>query len=279
MRPWGVTLAPGRVHYSQTVCTDCGLVFSNPVCDWPELEQFYRSDYWQSHWPDALDRSQGAVALSVDSQRAEAARISKLVPGGRLVEIGAGTGAFLAAARDRGFDVWGVETSEAAVTHAREVFGLTNVIQDSVPTDKLPASSFDVVYAWHVIEHVVDLDEFVTSLRSLLKPGGLLWLGTENYRNSSHYLERAASRMRGLPAPFSTATEHTFVFNRHSLSDVIARRGFDVLFAETYQPPLSEKLATMKFRGAAGRAYFLMQHLLNEVASTGPLLRLAARKA
>ncbi|MEO8192477.1 MAG: class I SAM-dependent methyltransferase [Gemmatimonadales bacterium] len=278
MRPWGLSVGPGRLHYSQSVCRDCGLVFSNPVCDWGELEEFYRDDYWQSHWPEALDRDGDAVRRSVDDQRAEVKRVQAVFPKGRLLEIGAGTGSFLAAARDAGYDVWGVETSAAAVLHAQEVFGLTNVVQDSVPTERFEPASFDVVYAWHVIEHVVDLDAFIGALRALLKPGGLLWIGTESYRNSSHYLERAASRIRGLPPPFSTATEHTFVFNEDTLTDVVRRRGFDVVLCETYQPSLAEKLKTMRFRSPLGRLYFLMQHGLNSIASKGPLLRLAARK-
>lgn len=278
MRAWGTTNGPGRLHSSQSICRKCGLVFSNPVCDWSELEAFYRDDYWEQHWPGALSDDPAAVRLAVDEQRHEVERIKAFAPGPKLLEVGSGTGGFLAAARDAGFDVWGIETSAAGVKHSIDVYHLENVLHGSVPDSRLPAEAFDVVYAWHVIEHVVDLDEFVASLRSLLKPGGLLWIGTENYRNASHYIERALHVARGKPAPFATASEHTMVFDATTLRDALSRRGFDVISVETYQPTLHEKMKTMHFRSVFSRLYFDLQHAANVIASTGPLMRLAARR-
>lgn len=254
------------------------MVFSNPVCDWPELEAFYRDDYWETHWPDALNRDPGAVKASVEDQRAEVERIKICGATGQLLEVGSGTGSFLAAARDAGFDVWGVETSAAAVRHSREVFGLQNVLHGSFPNDQLQPESFDTIFAWHVIEHVVNLDKFVETVKTLLKPGGMLWIGTENYRNTSHYIERAACALRGRPAPFSTASEHTLVFTRRTLRDCLEQRGLEVLMCEAYQPSYTEKRKTMRFRTPFSYLYFLLQHLCNAVVGTGPLMRLAARK-
>lgn len=278
MLAWGVTIAPGRLHHSQAICRVCRLVFSNPVCDWSELEAFYRDDYWEAHWPRALSRDQDAVVRSVDEQRPEVARMKARGVEGRLLEVGSGTGGFLAAARDAGFEVWGIETSAVGVKHSREVFSLENVLHGSLPDKRLEEGTFDTVYAWHVIEHVTDLDEFVGALRALLKPGGLLWIGTENYRNATHYLGRAISAARGRPAAFATASEHTLVFNRHTLTDAISRRGFEVLMCEAYQPSLRQKMETMRFRSPASYLYFVMQHAANAVVSTGPLMRLAARR-
>jgi 2-polyprenyl-3-methyl-5-hydroxy-6-metoxy-1,4-benzoquinol methylase len=278
MRPWGETQGPDRLHSSQSVCEECGLVFSNPVCDWDELEAFYRDDYWETHWPEALQRDPARIREAVDSQRPEVRLVVEFGGKGRLLEVGSGTGGLLAAARDEGFEPWGIETSAAAVKHSREVYSLDIVFHGSIPDVRLEPGSFDTLIAWHVIEHVVDLDAFVASMRSLLKQGGLLWIGTENYRNSTHYLDRLISAARGRPAPFSTASEHTMVFNRRTLSDALERRGFEVLMCETYQPGLDEKRKTMRFRNPLSFGYFAMQHAANAVASTGPLMRLAAKK-
>ncbi|HUR00479.1 MAG TPA: class I SAM-dependent methyltransferase [Gemmatimonadaceae bacterium] len=253
-------------------------MFSNPVCDWGELEAFYRDDYWSEHWPKALSRDPGAVEAAVELQRVEVKRMMRHGAAGRLLEVGSGTGGLLAAARAEGMEVWGVEPSSSGVAHAREVFGLENVIHGTIPDDRLAQSTFDVVCALQVIEHVTDLDEFVKSLSVLLKPGGLLWIATENYRNSSHYIERTLARLRGRPAPFATASEHTMVFTTRTLRDAIQRRGFDVTMCEGYQPSLSQKTKTMKFRSPFSRAYFAAQHGANAIARTGPLLRLAAIK-
>ena len=279
MRAWGSTNGPGRLHSSQSICRRCGLVFSNPVCGWAELEAFYRDDFWEQHWPAALSKDAAEIKQAVDGQRSEVDRIKAFAPGPKLLDVGSGAGGFLAAARDAGFDVWGIETSAAGVAHSREVLNLTNVLHGSVPDERLPKQAFDAVYAWHVIEHVVDLDAFVASLHSLLKPGGLLWIGTENYRNASQYLERAIQIAKGKPAPFATASEHTMLFDAKTLRDVLSRRGFDVLSVESYQPSLEEKMKTMHFRSFLSRFYFYFQHAANIVGSTGPLMRLVARRS
>ena len=253
-------------------------MFANPVCDWNELEAFYKQDFWEEHWPGALSRDPSAVEAAIARQRAEVALIREQVPNGKLFEVGSGTGGFLAAAREQGFDVSGIETSPAAVKHSREAYGLEKVICGSLPQDAPGGELFDVVYTWHVIEHVVDLDEFVSSLSALLTPGGLLWVGTENYRNASEYIDRLGHRLRGKPAPFATASEHTMVFTPDSLSNALERRGFSVLMAHAYQPAWAEKRKGMRFRTPFSLLYFLGQHVANAIADTGPLMRVAARK-
>ncbi len=277
-RPWGETVAPNRLHQSQDLCKGCGLVFSNPVCEWNELEDFYKQDFWEEHWPGALSRDPSAVEAAIARQRSEVALIRDHVKKGKLFEVGSGTGGFLAAAREQGFEVSGIETSPGAVKHAREVYGLDKVICGSLPQDAPGGELFDVVFSWHVIEHVVDLDEFVSSLYALLKPGGLLWIGTENYRNASEYLDRARRRIRGKSAPFATASEHTMVFTPDSLSSALTRRGFSVSMAQAYQPAWAEKRKAMRFRTPFSLLYFLGQHAANALANTGSLMRVAARK-
>lgn len=278
MRAWSLTLSPGRLHYSQAQCRACSLVFSNPVCDGTELESYYRDEYWETHWPEALNRDPSAVEQSLLQQVSEVERLRRFVPGGKLLEVGSGTGTFLAAARAAGFEVWGVEASAAGVKHSSEVFQLDRIVQGSLPDPNLPSESFDVVVAWHVIEHVVDLDCFIEEIRHLLVSGGVFYIGTENYRNSTHYLDRAMSVLRGDPPPFATASEHTLAFTSRTLTDSLSRRGFDVIACETYQPSLREKLKTMRFRNPLSHGYFVAQHLANAIMRTGPLMRAVARK-
>jgi len=46
---------------------------------------------------------------------------------GRLLDMGCGTGNFIAAARDAGFDVTGIEPNQNAVRFAQQHYGLRNV--------------------------------------------------------------------------------------------------------------------------------------------------------
>lgn len=275
---WGATVGPRQLHFCQSRCRGCGLIFSNPQADETVVAEYYRGTYWDEHWAAALSTESETVRRSVEEQNDEVKRIMNFCTHGRLLEVGSGTGTFLRAAQNAGFEVQGVEYSTSAVEFSRTIHGLQNVICGSLEVANLPAGYFNVIFAWHVIEHVLDLDFFVRRLHDLLAPGGILWIGTETYQNATHYMTRAARLLGGEPPPFATSTEHTFAFTATTLSDVLRRRGFEVLLTEAYQPTLAERLRPMRFRTPLGRAYFIALHMLNRVFRTGPLLRMVVKK-
>jgi SAM-dependent methyltransferase len=275
---WSATIGDDRLHSTQCRCHECGLVFSNPQCDPATINRYYTRHYYEDHWPQLIDDDETAVAEVAARLMPEVARIKSLVQKGSLLEVGSGTGGFLRLMRDAGFDTHGVELSQTGVDYSRRVHSLSNIRQGTLEDACYRAESFDLIYVWHVIEHVIDLNGFVRELHRVMRPDSVLWLGTENYRNSSYRLARLASLLKGLPPPFATSSEHTFAFTGQTLSDVLERRGFKILFCETYQPSWREKLQTMQFRSALGKGYFMSQHLANYVCRTGPLIRLAARR-
>jgi len=103
------------------------------------------------------------------------------IDGADLLEIGFGSGAFLAWARDRGARIAGVEIIPQLIAAAKE----RNV--ELLPADfeniaKQYAARFDTIVAFDVFEHLT-LDEIVTRLSAcgiLLKPGGHLVLRFPN---------------------------------------------------------------------------------------------------
>ncbi len=100
---------------------------------------------------------------------------------GRLLDIGCGTGEFLAAVRKGGWQVEGVERDEKASTWARESLGIpvrTGDL-DSLPTTSAP---FDIITLWHVLEHLYDPVGAVRRIRDLLAKGGFVLIALPNIR-------------------------------------------------------------------------------------------------
>jgi 2-polyprenyl-3-methyl-5-hydroxy-6-metoxy-1,4-benzoquinol methylase len=111
--------------------------------------------------------------------------INLLHPGrGYILDIGAGTGDFLSAAKNDGWQTIGVEPSEKAKSIAKRK-GLSFVKQ----TTELANNSFDVISMWHVLEHVPDLDKQIKELKRLLKPNGTLLIAVPNFKSfdAKHY--------------------------------------------------------------------------------------------
>ncbi|WP_020547375.1 class I SAM-dependent methyltransferase [Nonomuraea coxensis] len=97
--------------------------------------------------------------------------------GGRMLEIGAGTGQDSAYFQDNGLDVVAVDLSPAMVSLCREK-GLEAHVMDFLHLDFAP-ESFDAAYALNCLLHVpnVDLPAALEAVHTLLRPGGLFFLG------------------------------------------------------------------------------------------------------
>ena len=94
-----------------------------------------------------------------------------------LLEIGAGTGQDSVFFADAGLDVTAVDLSPEMVRKCQEK-GLTAAVRDVKHLD-FPSESFDAVFTLNCLLHVpnADLPEALSAIRTVLRPGGLLFVG------------------------------------------------------------------------------------------------------
>lgn len=110
--------------------------------------------------------------------RRRLARLERRVGVGRLLEVGAGVGGFLHAARERGWEAVGLEPVAACAGRAREL-GL-EVRTTRVQHARLEPAHYDVVYAHGVLEHLTEPVAALAAMARALRPGGLAYLDTVN---------------------------------------------------------------------------------------------------
>src|SRR5882724_1870398 len=106
-----------------------------------------------------------------------------LAPRGcELLDIGCGTGNFLAAARDRGYGVTGIELDRNAVLFARERLGLQKVFPLTISefAEQHAGEHFDVVTIFEVLEHQATPAEFLQKVKTCVRPGGMIALSVPN---------------------------------------------------------------------------------------------------
>ncbi len=203
-------------------CDACGHVYLSPRPVDEDLPKLYDEDYYTAKGGEAAytyadDRAVPEVA----ALRAEARlmAIERLSPPGRLLELGCSFGAFLLAARSRGFAVRGVDLSPFAVSHCKEA-GLDVVLGTLEGTD-LEAESQDVIYLSETVEHLPDPRATVAAAARALAPGGLIVLGTANHASLARLLRgpRWGYYMPG----------HLQYFSARSLSRLLAGEGLPVV--------------------------------------------------
>jgi SAM-dependent methyltransferase len=167
-----------RVAFSQRPplrlvrCRECGLVYRNPVERAHELVEIY-----------ARETSGPAVLQSLHETQLPAARTQArllrevLGRGGTGLEVGSYVGAFLAAARECGLQMQGLDINADANAFTREM-GFT--VHDGELSSFAPGRTFDGVAIWNTFDQLADPRGAVNAARSLLAPGGVLVIRVPN---------------------------------------------------------------------------------------------------
>lgn len=148
-------------------------------------------------------------------------RIARMIdrPRPKMLDVGCSLGATLETATGYGWDAHGVDISEDAVNYCRDR-GLSCVSTRGIELP-FPDETFDVITAWHVIEHVSDVAKTLTEWRRVLRPGGLLVLETPN----TEYLK---VRLLGRTYRRFWKAEHVYAFNRNNFEPFARRAGFEL---------------------------------------------------
>jgi SAM-dependent methyltransferase len=157
-------------------------------------------------------------------ERRRALLLGEVRPGERVLDLGCGAGRFVAALREAGVDVVGVELAGAALERARANApgaDLRLVADDgSLP---LEHASIDLVWCSEVLEHVPDTAHLLLEVRRVLRPGGRLLVTVPDHRR----LRTALIALMRFEAHFDPLGQHVRFYTRHSLAATLEHAGFE----------------------------------------------------
>lgn len=159
---------------------------------------------------------------------------------GSVLDIGSGTGDFLAEAKLQNWKAVGMEPSEKAKSLAKRK-GIC--IIDTYA--ELEDNYFDVITMWHVLEHVPDLEFQIKELKRLLKPDGVIFIAVPNYKSydARHYGKFWAAY---------DVPRHLWHFSKTTMQKLFAQENLKLVkilpmwFDSFYVSLLSEKYKTGK---------------------------------
>jgi SAM-dependent methyltransferase len=100
------------------------------------------------------------------------------------------------------------------------------LLRGSITASPIRATSFDCVVCSQVIEHLPADPAIFDELTRVLRPGGLLILGTPDYDTIGW---RTIEPLYGLAAPGGYKDEHITHYTRASLAELATRHGLEVL--------------------------------------------------
>lgn len=214
-------------------CSACGQLIS----------QCTEAHYWQSM--QEFDDSQGTLPKA-GSEGGRLRRSKKFLDQIaillgqppekiRLLDVGCSSGAFLHAAVKLGFRAEGVEPAPKAAATAQAA-GL-KVHQGLLQEASYADGQFDAITLFEVIEHLQHPQELLQECRRILRPGGILLVGTGNAGSWS----MAAMGARWEYLHIARHGGHVSFFNLGSLASLAQRSGFSVAAVRTRGVRFCEK--------------------------------------
>jgi SAM-dependent methyltransferase len=220
-------------------CRACTLIYLWPQPGTDEIREMFATlyttgegsvpelrDYYGYCYEDAPDNPLVKLYESwLDS-------LERVRPPGRLLDVGCGTGLFLAVARRRGWQPFGIDDCAEATRHAREHFGL-DVQGGDFGDFVAQGHRFEAITGWDIIEHSRAPVELLGAMRRCLAPGGVVGLSTPNQRSIldlvAGLLYRASGQRITKPLEKFYIEQHFLYFTPLTLTQALGSAGLDVV--------------------------------------------------
>jgi ubiquinone/menaquinone biosynthesis C-methylase UbiE len=149
--------------------------------------------------------------------------LSQLKPSkGRALDVGCGDGNLLLLLENLGWDIYGVDISQAAIEIAKKKLTKKNVFVGKLTECRFPSSYFDAISMRHVLEHLQNPLDTLREIRRVIKKDGILGISVPNI--DSIYFRIFKGDWFHLDLQ-----RHLYQFSLKTLTDMLNRAGFRVI--------------------------------------------------
>jgi SAM-dependent methyltransferase len=199
-------------------CTDCSLIFLNPMYSDTELSVLYPTTYYayqdnfrRNRWKNLAKRMLGYRVRTLDP---------KFSKPGKMLDLGCGSGWFMCAMRDEGWETEGVEIDASAAELGRSKAGLS-IFPGTLEQANFMSLGFDYVRSNHSFEHISCPGRTLDEIHRILRPEGLLFIGVPNVASLN-------ARLFGQYWWYLGAPVHPFTYSTHTLCRLLQKHKFKV---------------------------------------------------
>jgi SAM-dependent methyltransferase len=204
-------------NYTLSKCNGCTLVFLNPMPDDSVLVDLYPDDFYAYQDFEQKPSWLKQIMIKVLLPSLET-RDPKFSQPGKVLDIGCGSGEFLAKMRDLGWETNGVEVSSAAARLGNERFGL-DIFNGSLLESSFPDNYFDYIRSNHSLEHIYNPNQTISEIHRILRPGGKVHVGVPNINSFN-------AKIFGEYWWYLGAPVHTFNYSVKTLTEIMEKHDF-----------------------------------------------------
>ena len=205
------------------ICTECGLVQTNPRMNEASYREFYNLEYHKLYHgvgqpSDAVYRAQYNRGRRIFARLLELRALPQDLRQMQVFEVGCGTGGILGYFRDRGCPVRGVDVGREYAEFGSDRHGLP--IEVGTASDVSFTRKPDLIIYSHVLEHLLDPAQELALMRQTLSDEGTLYLEVPGIK---HLADDRMDLLRVLQ------NAHTYHFSLTSLAALARKSGFKLL--------------------------------------------------
>lgn len=206
-------------------CESCSLVYPNPfpVATAPALLYGDPEQYFAGH--------SSSEKISANRQILEK-MVSRLQEPLRVLDVGSGCGELLVAAIQAGVEAVGIEISQGMIDEASARLGVHVFHQTIEQSATAWPGEFNGIVLNAVLEHAYAPDRMIAAARTLLKPGGVLYIDVPNEPNILTLAARFLNRMKGGKSSYCLSPTwepyHVYGFNKRALQALLGKHGFEI---------------------------------------------------
>lgn len=225
-------------------CENCTQRFTQNIPVEENIGKYYQSENYISH----SDTSKGLVNNLYHKVRkrtlVQKRKLIEKITGkssGNILDVGAGTGAFLNEMKIANWNCTGIEPDKNAREKASELYNLN--LKEAEKLYSLCPESFDAITLWHVLEHVHHLHEYVEQLKNLLSKDGKLFIAVPNYTSADAKIYNQFWAAYDVP-------RHLYHFSPKAMKNLLNAHGLKLekmkpmWYDSVYVSMLSEKYKT-----------------------------------
>jgi SAM-dependent methyltransferase len=192
-------------------CDGCGLFINIPM----DEEQIKETN--KNFLLSACKVEKNRIARIKEAHEVQCEAIERHVNVGAVYDVGAASGFFLKAARDRGWEIGGNEVSEKGIEWAKENYNM-DLDYGFLEEINLPDNYYDAVVLWNTLEHTHNPYTTLEVCHRILKPGGVILIKVPN-NHTANELNRHYESV------------HLFEFTHECLHGHLINMGFEGLEA------------------------------------------------
>lgn len=233
------------VHPQIVKCFDCGLIYCYPRINKETLVKKYKN------FVDVVYEKERVARIENQSQILY--NLQKFLPKkGKILDIGAATGAFLQVAKKKGWNVSGIEPSLWATRYAKKYYNLI-IKNGTLHQDSFKQKNFDAISLIDVIEHVDSPRKLLESSKLFLKKNGVVVLVTPNY---SSWISKILGERWWHVRP-----DHIYYFDIDSLTMLVESLNFKILKIKYPGWNFSYDYWITRFKKKLPIVYLALKHL------------------